>query len=275
MTDSCSLSINNVDTVLFDSNEQVVPNLAIVDGTYELTSPTKQTKYVIGTYIIAALPTDQTVTLVFTWDTTLCLPGNYTVVAEVAPVQYETDRANNRMSDGMVTIGLGIVHDVGLISVAVSTSVIYPGWVVGVDVTAVNMGNATENFTVSLYYDTTAVAVQAINNLNPNETATVHFEWNTTGIASLHNYIMKAVASAVPGEINTGNNALADGAVNVRRLGDTDGNDRVNMDDVLNMIRAFGATPKHPRWNIYADFNSDGRIDMSDIIVVLMNFGAS
>jgi parallel beta-helix repeat protein len=56
-------------------------------------------------------------------------------------------------------------------------------------------------------------------------------------------------------------------------LGDLNGDNTVNMQDVIAVLDAFGSYPSHPRWNPIADINSDGRIDMEDIIIVLTNFG--
>jgi len=54
---------------------------------------------------------------------------------------------------------------------------------------------------------------------------------------------------------------------------DVDGNGRVDMTDVVIVLDAFGSTPGKPNWNPVADINRDDKIDMTDIIIVLDNFG--
>jgi len=48
---------------------------------------------------------------------------------------------------------------------------------------------------------------------------------------------------------------------------------RINMDDLMIVVNAFGAYSGHPRWNPIADINLDGRVSMGDIIEVVTNFG--
>jgi len=49
---------------------------------------------------------------------------------------------------------------------------------------------------------------------------------------------------------------------------------KVDMSDVGIALRAFGAKPGHPRWEMgKADTNLDGKVDMSDIGAVLRKFG--
>jgi len=37
---------------------------------------------------------------------------------------------------------------------------------------------------------------------------------------------------------------------------------------------AFGATSNSPQWNPAADLNSDGIIDVLDLVIVIINFGS-
>lgn len=58
-----------------------------------------------------------------------------------------------------------------------------------------------------------------------------------------------------------------------RIMGDVNGDDRVDMSDVMILLDAFGSYPGRPRWNPDCDLNQDGRIDLADIVMALMNFG--
>jgi len=61
--------------------------------------------------------------------------------------------------------------------------------------------------------------------------------------------------------------------IELRLPGDVDGNNVVNMADVIAALKAFGSYPGSPRWNPAADINSLGKIDMGDVIAILIHFG--
>ncbi len=109
---------------------------------------------------------------------------------------------------------LNILHDVAVVDVAVSPMTVVAGQTVTITVTAKNAGTDYENFTVTAYYDGTAIGSQNVVNLLPNWNTTLTFYWNTTGMLR-GNCTIKAVASTVPGEINTANNVFVDGEVQV------------------------------------------------------------
>jgi hypothetical protein len=44
------------------------------------------------------------------------------------------------------------------------------------------------------------------------------------------------------------------------------------MKDVVTVILAFNSFPNAPRWNSLADLDNNGRIDMRDIVRVLLDF---
>lgn len=62
------------------------------------------------------------------------------------------------------------------------------------------------------------------------------------------------------------------------RADDITGDGKVNMDDVMVVLNAWGSYAGHPRWNATADISGpnmvpDGVVDMQDVIMVLMEFG--
>jgi hypothetical protein len=46
------------------------------------------------------------------------------------------------------------------------------------------------------------------------------------------------------------------------------GDEKVDMKDMVIVAKAFGSYPSHPRWNIIADLNCDNVVSMKDIVLV-------
>jgi len=165
------------------------------------------------------------------------------------------------------------VYDVAVTDVAVSSKIIYQGWIVGINVTVANLGNATETFNVTLYYDSNIIATQNVVGLVPNATLTLSFAWNTTNVPRCHNYTIKAVASIVPGEINIDNNTFIDGWVKVTIMGDMNGDGIVDVSDLVIAVNAIPSIPGWPNWNPNADLNNDNKVDIADLVQVIAYCG--
>ena len=55
-------------------------------------------------------------------------------------------------------------------------------------------------------------------------------------------------------------------------LGDVNGDGTVNMKDVMAAVQAFNSFRGYPRWNADADLDDSGRVDMRDIVMIVLNF---
>jgi len=107
-------------------------------------------------------------------------------------------------------------HDVAVTSVASSVTSARLGDLVDISVVVENQGTATENFTVTAYYDTTSIEAKPITNLQPSLNTTLVLTWNTTGLKETiyatnvkeKSYTIKATATTVPGETETQDNEL-------------------------------------------------------------------
>ncbi len=172
-----------------------------------------------------------------------------------------------------ITVVPALTHDVAVTNVTASTDHAYQGWTVDISVTVENIGEANETFTLTLYYDGNVLATETVTDLQPNMTSTLNINWNTIGVPYCHNYTIKAVATAVPGETNTTNNELIDGTVKIRILGDVNGDGTVELTDMYLLSLAFGSCPDHSRWNPDADINHDDYVELIDFFLVGQNFG--
>jgi hypothetical protein len=178
--------------------------------------------------------------------------------------------------DSPIKIDLEIImiRDVAITDIAVSTNATYPGWAVGINVTVANFGNATETFTVTLYYDTNVIQTKDVTSLAPKAILLLTFSWNTAGVPCYHNYTIKAVATTVPEEITTSNNVFVDGPVEVKIKFDVNGDRYVNIEDVVIVCAAFGSHPGDDNWDQNADLNNDAEINIKDIVLISIHFGA-
>lgn len=98
------------------------------------------------------------------------------------------------------------VHDVGVTSMSAPSSAVQ-GDSVLVDVTAANLGDFTESFTMALEDATDSVPIgsQTVS-LAAHTSQTLTFVWETAS-ASIGDHLLRAEASAVSGETNLANNA--------------------------------------------------------------------
>ncbi|RLB04420.1 MAG: hypothetical protein DRG83_04835 [Deltaproteobacteria bacterium] len=177
----------------------------------------------------------------------------------------------------VVTSPLG-VHDIAVTNVTTSKDGCVPMPTVGqnftatVNVTILNEGDFTENVTVTVYANTTAIGTQTYYNLAPSAQTTLTFLWDTTGFVK-GNYTIWAYATPVPGETDTADNTFTDGVIYVGIIGDINMDKKVDMKDIGWICKAYGSTPTSPNWNPNADINNDNKIDMKDIGYACQNYG--
>ena len=160
---------------------------------------------------------------------------------------------------------------------------VFQGLPVYVNVTVLNKGDFDENVTVTLYYNITANSIIGTQNvtLSPGRNETVAFVWDTTGVPYCQNYTLTAVAT-IPLDNNPADNTQAFGPIDVRIMGDINGDGKVDGIDIVLVARAFasygpdyeyaGSAPSLG-WNLDCDINGDNKVDGIDIVRVARNFG--
>lgn len=135
--------------------------------------------------------------------------GNFTVALTV------TDNVGLERTGTLI---VKVRHDHNVMVTAVSTSVdtVTVGDSVDINVIVVNDGVETESFSVSAYYDGTATGdAQTVSSLaGLGQSKTLTFSWKTADVVP-GTYRIKAVASTVTGETETGDNTKLGGTVTV------------------------------------------------------------
>jgi outer membrane protein assembly factor BamB len=209
-----------------------------------------------------------------TWVTARFVWCNKTITsAAIAWKIYFFDSSGNaNVTDTLVFYINVAFHDVAVVNVAPSKTVIGQNLTAQVNVTVADQGAYTETFTVTVYANSTVVATENAT-LSSGNFTTLAFTWNTIGF-SCGNYSIRAYASPVPNETDTENNSkYFGGIVKVTIPGDVDGDFRVAMGDVVSLCKAFGSTPGQPKYDPNCDIDGNGKIDMGDIIIAVKNFG--
>jgi hypothetical protein len=122
------------------------------------------------------------------------------------------DLANSTSKTVTVTI-----HNIAVTSITASPDALEKGGTITLQITASNRGNYTETFTVTAYYNTTAMRTESVTGLNPGGEQSITIVWNTVS-AAVGTYVLRAEASAVEEETMTSDNTLIYGSVTVQKI---------------------------------------------------------
>jgi len=165
-------------------------------------------------------------------------------------------------------------HDTAVTDVTPSKTVVGQGYSVSINATVENQGHYTENFNVTVYANTTIIATLLTNiTLTSGNSINIIFMWNTTGFVK-GNYTIRAYAWPVPEETDTTDNTYTDGSVCITNPGDINGDFKVDIKDLVLVIKHFGSYPGSIKpWNPNADINCDNKVDIKDLVLVIKHFG--
>jgi hypothetical protein len=165
------------------------------------------------------------------------------------------------------------IHDVVITSVTPSTTTVYKGEEVSIEVVAENQGTENETIEVNCYVNSTSLGSKVID-LTSGTATTLIFYWDTLNF-QCGTYTISANASIVPGETvpNMDDNFFTDGTVEVD-IPDLNEDGIVDLLDLYIVIVAFGTLPGMPDWDPRADLAEPaGLIDGRDLIVIVDHFG--
>jgi PKD repeat protein len=210
------------------------------------------------------------ITMIFMWNTSDVAPDTYTIWANaclVDPLNPEISLANleqeiedNVFIDGTVTVSQVPIHDLAIVDVAVSSTEVYTGEFVFINVTVLNKGNMDETFNASVYYNSSLIETKFNIALSAGDNVTLTFTWNTTGIAE-GTYIISGEVSVVPGETNTDDNTFTD--------------IKVIVSAKKPPVASFTYSPSEPVVNDIVTFNASASYDPDGGAIVFYewNFG--
>jgi len=188
--------------------EVIVENKGTQTETFNVTCYYNNT--IISIQRVTDLSASQQETVIFNWDTTNVPPGNYSIKAwaDSDSEIMETDETDNWCtSPATVEIQPAPVHDVAAVSQIPNKWAVVQGETVTINVTVSNLGDFTETFNVTCYYDITPISSLTVSGLAPKASTNVFFEWNTSQVTP-DTYYLRAFAdsSKIIDEINENNN---------------------------------------------------------------------
>jgi hypothetical protein len=216
--DIAVLSVKTSSTEVFEGDEVfidvIVGNLGEEAESFDVSVFSNAT--LINKRAIADLQPFSNVTISSTWNTTSFPVGAYVISASASAVPGEIDLSDNSLTDGVVNVisGAPPIHDVAVLSVVPSSTSVYVGDPVNIEVRVKNLGNYAEFFNVTVFYDSHIVGTVLVGNLLPDDERLLTFGWDTQGVAP-NTYTLKAWAN-LPTDENTGNNQYIDGTVEVK-----------------------------------------------------------
>lgn len=163
------------------------------------------------------------------------------------------------------------IHDVAVVDVTSSKTVIGQGYSSQIYVRVANQGTFSENFNVTAYANTTAIGTQQAD-LNVVNQTILTFTWNTSGVA-YGNYTLSAYAWPVPNEKNTANNNYIEGTIILTIPGDINGDFKVTRADLVLLASSYGSEPGEFNWNQNADIKGNGVVDLADLVILAIHYG--
>ncbi len=167
-----------------------------------------------------------------------------------------------------------LTRDVAVIHVEAYPNMVYPGRTVNITVTVANIGDLTETFNVTAYYDDDPIETKTVTDLAPGQNCSLIFTWNTSGLEPCNNYTIKAEATQVPYEVSLEDNIFIDGDVKIKMIGDINGDDIIDIYDVVAVASIYGSREGDPDWNPEADLAPEwGVINIYDLVTLTSRYG--
>jgi hypothetical protein len=208
----------------------------------------------------------------FVWNTNTLAPSSYILKAKVNAVEEETNITDNEMN---ITVQIVARNDIALLDIRIEPNETYVGRTVDITVTVRNVGELTEDVNVTVNCNLTAIYTQSVKGLASSEETVLVFLLDTTSLIPGQTYVIWTNATTLHYDIDVTNNIFINdtNVVKIKIIGDINGDDTVDIEDIYTAAVAFGAYQGHEKWDSNTDTNSDGIIDIVDIYIIAINFG--
>ena len=223
------------------------------------------------------------------WDDSYPSGGNYWsdyISTDLYQGPYQNETGSDGIGDTPYVIGAGATdryplmnphgsqHDIGILAVVTSRTIVWEGLTVNVNITIGNYGSTTEIFSVTVHANTTVIHTFADVTLTKGSLTTLAFTWDTIGHAK-GTYFTSVHALPVPEETEVTDNSLEGGLVVIAMPYDLNGDGKVDLKEIFQVAKAYGSCPGRPNWDPNADVDNDLKVDLKDYYTICKHYGTS
>jgi hypothetical protein len=159
-------------------------------------------------------------------------------------------------------------HDIGIVSLSASKTVIGKGYIARIRFEVINYGIDAETVIVNAFANDSMIFGFLDPAVPGRSLIGFMFDWDTTAFAA-GSYTISAYAAPVPGETDTTDNTRST-MVKVTISGDVDGDFFVNIKDATQIGLYWMQTVPPAPANV--DINGDGIINIKDATIIGVNW---
>lgn len=174
---------------------------------------------------------------------------------------YEIDENNQ---DNYPLVNPYIGHNIAVTNLTLNKNVLGYGYSLHLDVDIINSGSFPETFNLTICFNSSLVMTDIVS-LSHLSSSTVTFFWNSTGY-SKGNYLTNASAFLILDEMNISDNGFVDGWLFLTLPGDVDGDQNVDIFDIVSIAGGYGTIEGYPQYESNYDIDGDGDIDIFNIV---------
>jgi parallel beta-helix repeat protein len=226
---------------------------------------------IIGTTGLVGFRSRAESTLEFTWNTMEVTPNRtYAIKAVAGPVPGEINLNNSQF---VISVTVTFYRDLAVSSITVSPTVVYQRGLVNITAVVSNLGNIPETPMLNVFYGQNLIDSRMVAGLPAHSNVSLNFAWNTSGVAAGLYLAIVVKVDPVPDEVILENNAFSGAPVNVRIVGDVNGDNVVNIIDIAAIGTAFRSKIGDQKYRTLLDLNLDGVINILDLTLAAVNFG--
>lgn len=165
------------------------------------------------------------------------------------------------------------IHSVTILDVMPLKTIIGKGYNLPVDLCLGNQGDFSESLNITIYANTTIIAMLTNMTVASENTTTIICNLNTTSL-TYGNYTITVFVMPSVGEVNiTDNTAYCIKEICITIAGDVDADFDVDLYDAVKLLARYGAKEGDPNYDPNCDINCNGKIYLYDAVILLSHYG--
>jgi len=125
--------------------------------------------------------------------------------------------------------------------------------------------------TITVYANQSIIGSLENVTMSSQNTTTLVIVWNTTTF-TMGNYTINATISSISGETDLSDNTYVYYPMLITIAGDFDGDQDVDIYDIVMISGAYDTTEGEGRYDCTCDIDGDGDIDIYDVVIAADNY---